>query len=84
MAPKLIRLALTPNKFIKASANNKDSGIADATIKPARRFPKNNTSTNTTINAPSIKLVFTVLIARSIKLVRSKKASISTSSGKDF
>ena len=84
IAPRLIRLALTPNKFINDNANNKDKGIAEATIKPALKFPKNNTSINITINAPSIRFVLTVLMARSIRLVLSKKASISTSSGNDF
>jgi hypothetical protein len=53
IAPKLMRLALTPNTFIIPNANNMDKGIAEATIKPARKFPRNKTKTKITINAPS-------------------------------
>ena len=72
IAPKLIKLALTPNTFIKAKANSIAKGIADATINPALKFPKKRTKTKMTINAPSIKFFSTVLIARPTNSVRSK------------
>ena len=72
IAPKLIRLALTPNTFIKPKANNIDKGMAEATINPARRFPRNKTNTNITIKAPSIRFFSTVEIARFTKSVLSK------------
>ena len=83
-APKLIRLPLTPNKFIMQIANNIANGITDATNKPALKFPKNSTNTNTTINAPSIKLVSTVPIALSTILVRSRNGSMITPLGNVF
>ena len=49
IAPKLIKLALTPKTFIIPKANSIDNGIAEATIKPALKFPKKTTNTNTTI-----------------------------------
>ena len=84
IAPKLIKLALTPNTFIKPRANNMDNGMADATISPALKFPKNKTKTKMTIRAPSIKFFSTVAMARSTRSVRSKNGSIITSSGKAF
>ena len=58
--------------------------MAEATIKPARIFPKKSINTKITINAPSIKLVSTVPMARFTNPVRSTKGSISISAGKDF
>ena len=72
IAPKLIKLALTPKTFIIPKANSIDNGIAEATIKPALKFPKNSTNTKMTINAPSIKFFSTVLIALPTKSVLSK------------
>ena len=72
IAPKLIRLALTPKIFIIPNANSIDNGMAEATINPALRFPRNSTKTKITINAPSIKFFSTVLIALPTKSVRSK------------
>ena len=40
IAPKLIRLAEIPVASITLAANSIDSGIARATIRPPRRFPK--------------------------------------------
>ena len=71
MAPKLIKLALTPNTFIIAKANSIAKGIAEATINPALKFPKKSTNTKITINAPSIRFFSTVLIALSTKTERS-------------
>ena len=61
-----------------------ESGITEATISPARRFPKKKTSTKITINAPSIRFVLTVPMARFTILVRSKKVSTMMPSGRDF
>jgi hypothetical protein len=63
IAPKLIRFPLTPNAFIKITANSIDNGITEATIKPARRFPRNKIRTKITINAPSSKFLVTVPMA---------------------
>ena len=79
-----MRLALTPNTFINPNANSIDNGMAEATISPARRFPRNRTKTKITINAPSIKFFSTVLMARFTKSVLSKYGSITTSLGNDF
>ncbi len=65
-------------------ANNKANGITEATTKPALQLPNNSTKMKITIKAPSIKLVWTVLIALFTKTVLSINASISTPSGSDF
>ncbi|MNL00965.1 hypothetical protein D3C87_1214170 [compost metagenome] len=83
IAPKLIKLALTPNKRIIPNAKSMDNGIAEATIKPARRLPKKMTKTKITISAPSIKFFSTVPMARLTKSVRSEKASTTISFGSD-
>ena len=84
IAPKLIRFAQTSNTFIKINANSNESGIVDATINPPRQFPNRKTNIKMTINAPSIKLVVTVLVVLAIKELLSKKGSIVTPSGSDF
>ena len=84
IAPKLIKFALTPKTFIIPSANSMDKGIAEATIKPARRFPRNKTNTKMTISAPSTRFFSTVFMARSTRSVRSKYGSMTTSAGSDF
>ena len=84
IAPKLIRFADTPKTFIIAKAKSRESGMAEATINPALIFPRKTISTKITINAPSIRFVSTVLIARLIKFVLSRKASTCTSAGNDF
>ena len=84
IAPKLIKLPLTPKSFIIEMANNNANGITEATTKPALQLPRSKTKMKTTINAPSIRLVCTVLIALSTKTVLSINASISTPSGSDF
>ena len=57
IAPKLIKLPLTPKSFIIEMANNKANGITEATTKPALQLPNNNTKMKITIKAPSIRLV---------------------------
>ena len=83
-APKLIRFPVTPKRFIMPMANSMDSGITEATISPALRFPRKKTRINKTIIAPSSKLVFTVPKVRLTNLVRSRKVLISTPSGRVF
>ena len=65
-------------------ANSMASGITDATNNPALKFPKNNTNTKITINAPSIKFCSTVPMALFTIFVLSKKGSSTTPSGKVF
>ncbi len=83
-APRLIKLPLTPNIFIIQMANSMASGITDATSSPALKFPRNKTNTRTTISAPSIRFLSTVLMALLTILVRSRKGSITTPSGSVF
>ena len=84
MAPNDIKFPPTPNIFINIMAKSIDNGITDETIKPALKFPRKNTSTKITINAPSNKLVSTVLIALLTILVLSKNGSMTTPSGNIF
>ena len=56
-------------------------GITDATTNPARKLPKANTNTSTTIKAPSAKFFSTVPMALFTIFVRSKKASSTTPLG---
>ncbi|MNS72844.1 hypothetical protein D3C72_1062640 [compost metagenome] len=72
IAPRLIRFALTPKTFIIPNAKSIASGMAEATISPARKFPRNSTSTKITINAPSIRFFSTVPIALPTRSVRSR------------
>ena len=72
MAPSDIRLPLTPNAFMRMIAKSMHSGITLATMRPARQLPRKSTSTKITIKAPSIKLVFTVLIARFTRVLRTR------------
>ncbi len=60
------------------------SGITEATIKPARKLPKNKTNTKITINAPSKRFFSTVPMALFTILVRSKNGSMVTPSGSVF
>ena len=84
MAPRLIKLALTPKSRIMMRANSKDSGMTDAAMRPPRKLPNNSTSTNITMSAPSVKLRAMVLVVRSIRLDRSRKGLMSMPSGSDF
>ena len=83
MAPRLIKFAQTPVAFIIIKAKSKDRGIRDAVTKPPRKLPSKITKTNTTINAPSIKFLETVLVVRAIRLLLSKKGSIFSPSGRE-
>ena len=76
IAPRLIKLASTPNTFIIEIANSKLNGITEATTKPERQFPNSKTTTNMTINDPKMRFSATVNVVLSISSVRSKKALI--------
>ena len=82
MAPRLIKLAETPNRCIILKANNNASGMTDAVIKPARQLPKKSNRIKITMSAPSIRFVVTVPMALSTNFVLSRKGSITTPSGK--
>ena len=84
MAPRLIRFADTLNSRIRMKPNNMDRGITDATIIPARTFPKKTIRTRKTIIAPSIKLNTTVEILRLTKLDLFRYGWIDTPSGNIF
>ena len=84
MAPRLMRFPDTPNIFIIPNANNKESGITDATTNPALKFPNKSNKINITISPPSIRFVVTVPIARFTRSLLSRYGSITTPSGKVF
>ena len=84
IAPRLMRLPDTPKRFIIEMAKSMDKGITEATTKPALRFPRKRIRIKITLNAPSIRLVETVLIALSTNFLRSRNGSISTPSGRVF
>ena len=59
IAPRLIKLALTPNTFINPKAKSIDSGIADATISPALKVTEEKELTQILLlDAPSVKIFF--------------------------
>tara|TARA_Y100001963_G_scaffold142109_1_gene211199 strand:- start:280 stop:471 length:192 start_codon:yes stop_codon:yes gene_type:complete len=58
--------------FISEMANNKLNGITDATTKPERKLPSNNTTTNMTIKDPKIKFSDTVKVVLPISSLRYK------------
>ena len=84
MAPRLIRLPLTPKIFIMVTAKSKARGITEATTRPARKLPIKSTKMNTTIKAPSRRFFSTVPMALSTSLVRSRNGSTSTPLGRDL
>ena len=71
IAPRLIRFADTSNAFIAVIMQSADSGIAAATIRPARRLPTSSSSMTTTSTAPLLMFSTTVSIVRPISSVRS-------------
>ena len=82
MAPKLIKLPEIPSKFIMAIVKSIESGMTEATIKPARKEPKKKIKTNKTMSAPSKRFVLTVAMALSTKWLRSKKGEITRPLGR--
>ena len=71
IAPRLIRLPDTPIQFMPMNATSIESGITEATIKLARRSPRNRKSTTVTSMAPSARLWVTVSMVRRIRSARS-------------
>ena len=82
-APRLIRLADTPDCTMPVMVASMDKGITAAVIRAARRLPSNRNSTTITSNAPSSRFFSTVAIALSTKVVRSYTASTFTPSGSE-
>ena len=76
IAPKLIKLASIPKIFMNEIANNKQSGITDATTNPERQLPNNSTTTKITIKQPRIKFSATVKVVLPTNSLRSKKPLI--------
>ena len=71
IAPRLIRLPAMPKASIRLPAKSIDSGIARATIRLARRFPRRISRTATTSTPPSARLCATVPIVFSMSTLRS-------------
>ena len=76
IAPKLIKLASIPKIFINEIANNNQSGITEATTRPERQFPNNNTTTKITIKQPRIKFSATVNVVLPTNSLRSRNPLI--------
>ena len=71
MAPSDMRVPAIPNRIIASKAKSIESGIAAATMSPARTLPRNRNRTATTSSAPSRRFVLTVRRTRSTSSVRS-------------
>ena len=71
IAPRLMRLAAMPTWSMPLKAKSIDSGIASATMRPARRLPRKTNSTATTRIAPTERFSWTVLMTWSTSSVRS-------------
>ena len=65
-------------------ANNKQSGITEATTNPERQFPNNKTTTKITIKHPKIKFSATVNVFFHTSSLRSKNGLMNTPLGKVF
>ncbi len=76
MAPKLIKLASTLNRYIKLKVNNILKGMIEAITKPERQFPNNKTNTNTTIRQPMVRFSMTVKVVLPINSLLSKNPLI--------
>ena len=70
-APRLIRFPETPPRTIPVTVISMESGITAAVISAARMLPSNRNNTAMTSSAPSMRLVRTVAMVRSTRLVRS-------------
>ena len=64
IAPRLIRLAVMPVASMMFLANSIDSGMASATIRPARQLPSRRSRTRMTRMPPSSRLWTTVCSVR--------------------
>ncbi len=76
IAPKLIKLASTPKIYMSESANNKHSGITEATTNPERIFPRSSTTTKITIKQPKIRFSAMVKVVFPISSLLSKNGFI--------
>ena len=81
MAPKLIKLASTPKRYINDRAKSKLRGITEATTRPERQDPSKTTTTKMTIKQPKIKFSAMVNVVFSISSLRSKNGLMETPSG---
>ena len=70
MAPRLMRLAETPNQRMPTAPNNIEIGMARETNNAPRRLPRTARSTTTTSTAPSAMLLTTVLSVASTRKLR--------------
>ena len=84
IAPRLIRLADTPKILIIIKPNSMASGMTDATMRPARIFPRKIMRTRNTMMAPSIRFFITVEMLRFTSSERLRYGSIFTPSGSIF
>ena len=66
-----MRFPDTPPRTMPVTVINIDSGMTAAVISAARKLPSRKNSTAITSSAPSIRLVRTVAMVRSTRLVRS-------------
>ena len=71
IAPRLMRLPLTPSLVIPAAASSMDKGIAAVTIKAARTLPSSSSRIAATSNAPSARFFQTV---RNVASIRSRRS----------
>ena len=56
-APRLMRFAVKPKRFIARKANNSESGITEAVRSDARRLRRNRKRIAMTSSAPSVRFV---------------------------
>ena len=71
IAPRLMRLAEMRDSTIPVKASSIESGMAEATISPARMLPRKAKRTATTRSAPSSRFVSTVRMTRRTRTARS-------------
>ena len=71
MAPRLMRLPAMPTRSIIVTAKSIESGMADATMSPARKFPRKAKRTAMTRTAPSKRFRSTVFSTWLTRCVRS-------------
>ena len=71
IAPRLIRLPEMRDSTMPVKARSIESGMAEATMSPARTFPRNAKSTAITRMLPSRRFVATVRMTRRTSAARS-------------
>jgi len=60
IAPRLMRVPAIPARTMRSKAKRSESGMAAATISPARTFPRKTKRTAMTSSAPSKRFLRTV------------------------